>query len=241
MHWNHAAAADAAAAAAAAATTSTAAAAAPAAHFRCWSRRCRLDPEAVRLHVLDERLHACELVHCRRGHASAIQRLQVLCAESQDLGQHPSVKRHRSYFAASSPLPKVQLTGEQPIRAKRFAACSAFGQSFIFYTIANFDPLVCTTVTTTRKIFSVLLSIVLKVRPGGMKQRNASSRLEQGKFVGLPCTARLLLLVSAGPLAQQPGLDRRRDREQRDSWRARGQVHKEQESQVVVRNGGAEA
>uniref|UniRef100_A0A7S2AUM5 Sugar phosphate transporter domain-containing protein n=1 Tax=Octactis speculum TaxID=3111310 RepID=A0A7S2AUM5_9STRA len=41
----------------------------------------------------------------------------------------------------------------------RFSICSAVGQSFIFYTIANFDPLVCTTVTTTRKIFSVLLSI----------------------------------------------------------------------------------
>ncbi|KAH8069984.1 UDP-galactose transmembrane transporter [Aureococcus anophagefferens] len=44
----------------------------------------------------------------------------------------------------------------------RFGACSAIGQSFIFFTIAHFDPLVCTTVTTTRKIFSVLLSIVLK-------------------------------------------------------------------------------
>ena len=44
----------------------------------------------------------------------------------------------------------------------RFGACSAVGQSFIFYTISTFDPLVCTTVTTTRKIFSVLLSIFLK-------------------------------------------------------------------------------
>jgi len=43
-----------------------------------------------------------------------------------------------------------------------FAACSACGQSFIFYTIAQFDPLVTTTVTTTRKIFSVLLSIMIK-------------------------------------------------------------------------------
>ena len=42
-----------------------------------------------------------------------------------------------------------------------FAICSAVGQSFIFYTIDNFDPLVCTTVTTTRKIFSVLLSIFI--------------------------------------------------------------------------------
>ena len=43
----------------------------------------------------------------------------------------------------------------------KFGLCSAFGQSFIFYTIANFDSLVCTTVTTTRKVFSVLRSIFL--------------------------------------------------------------------------------
>lgn len=44
----------------------------------------------------------------------------------------------------------------------KFSLCSAVGQSFIFYTIANFDPLVLSTVTTTRKIFSVLLSIFIK-------------------------------------------------------------------------------
>jgi UDP-galactose transporter B1 len=44
----------------------------------------------------------------------------------------------------------------------KFALCSAVGQSFIFYTIANFDPLVLSTVTTTRKVFSVMLSIFLK-------------------------------------------------------------------------------
>jgi len=43
----------------------------------------------------------------------------------------------------------------------KFAACSAVGQSFIFYTITNFDSLVTTTVTTTRKVFSVLLSIFI--------------------------------------------------------------------------------
>jgi len=43
----------------------------------------------------------------------------------------------------------------------KFALCSAVGQSFIFYTISNFNPLTCTTVTTTRKVFSVLLSIFL--------------------------------------------------------------------------------
>lgn len=44
----------------------------------------------------------------------------------------------------------------------KFSLCSAIGQSFIFYTVARFDPLVCSTVTTTRKIFSVMLSIIFK-------------------------------------------------------------------------------
>jgi len=43
----------------------------------------------------------------------------------------------------------------------QFAICSAMGQSFIFYTLANFDSLTTTTVTTTRKVLSVLLSIFL--------------------------------------------------------------------------------
>jgi len=42
----------------------------------------------------------------------------------------------------------------------KFSMCSAIGQSAIFFTMANFDPLLTTTVTTTRKIFSVLLDIV---------------------------------------------------------------------------------
>eukprot|EP01059_Diplonema_ambulator_P034874 TRINITY_DN802_c0_g1_i1.p1 TRINITY_DN802_c0_g1~~TRINITY_DN802_c0_g1_i1.p1 ORF type:complete len:355 (+),score=104.03 TRINITY_DN802_c0_g1_i1:76-1140(+) len=44
----------------------------------------------------------------------------------------------------------------------RFSTCSALGQSFIFYTISTFDPLTNATVTTTRKIFSVLYSILFK-------------------------------------------------------------------------------
>jgi len=44
----------------------------------------------------------------------------------------------------------------------KFSACSAIGQAFIFYMISTFDPLACTTVTTTRKVFSVLLSIFTK-------------------------------------------------------------------------------
>lgn len=43
-----------------------------------------------------------------------------------------------------------------------FAACSACSQACIFFVISSFDPLVCATVTTTRKVFSVLLSVLTK-------------------------------------------------------------------------------
>jgi solute carrier family 35 (UDP-galactose transporter), member B1 len=39
---------------------------------------------------------------------------------------------------------------------------SAIGQCFIFFIIARFDALVCTTITTSRKMFTVLLSIALR-------------------------------------------------------------------------------
>lgn len=40
-----------------------------------------------------------------------------------------------------------------------FSLVSALGQNFIFYTVRNFNALVVTTITTTRKMFTVLLSI----------------------------------------------------------------------------------
>jgi solute carrier family 35 (UDP-galactose transporter), member B1 len=40
--------------------------------------------------------------------------------------------------------------------------CSAVGQCFIFYVISCFDPLICTTITTTRKVLTVVLSISFK-------------------------------------------------------------------------------
>lgn len=40
-----------------------------------------------------------------------------------------------------------------------YSASSAVGQNFIYYTITQFNPLVLTTVTTTRKIFSTLYSV----------------------------------------------------------------------------------
>ena len=41
-----------------------------------------------------------------------------------------------------------------------FSITSALGQLFIFYTVLNFDSLVLTTVTTTRKFFTILVSVV---------------------------------------------------------------------------------
>ena len=43
----------------------------------------------------------------------------------------------------------------------QFAIMSAIGQLFIFLTIASFGPLVCSLITTTRKFFTVLISVLL--------------------------------------------------------------------------------
>lgn len=44
----------------------------------------------------------------------------------------------------------------------RVCVCSAVGQSFVFYVVTTFDPLVCSTITTTRKMLSVLWSVTSK-------------------------------------------------------------------------------
>jgi UDP-galactose transporter B1 len=57
----------------------------------------------------------------------------------------------------------------------KFAVCGAMGQACIFYTIANFDPVVCTAVTTTRKLMSVLISLA-----DGEKSLNAMGKAGLG-------------------------------------------------------------
>lgn len=42
-----------------------------------------------------------------------------------------------------------------------FSLTSAFGQNFIFLTLTYFDALILSTVTTTRKFFTILVSVVL--------------------------------------------------------------------------------
>ncbi|CAN0272251.1 unnamed protein product [Discosporangium mesarthrocarpum] len=42
-----------------------------------------------------------------------------------------------------------------------FSLAAAMGQNFIYFTISAFNPLVCTTITTTRKFFTILFSVVV--------------------------------------------------------------------------------
>lgn len=42
-----------------------------------------------------------------------------------------------------------------------FSLCSALGQSFIFLTLRTFNSLMLATVTTTRKFFTILVSVVM--------------------------------------------------------------------------------
>ncbi|KAK8804323.1 hypothetical protein WA171_000414, partial [Blastocystis sp. BT1] len=44
--------------------------------------------------------------------------------------------------------------------AVQFGLCSSVGQLFILYTVRHFPPLVLSTITTTRKFFSILLSVL---------------------------------------------------------------------------------
>merc|ERR1719401_177588 len=62
----------------------------------------------------------------------------------------------------SDGLAFIHSNSEIMSKVLAFAACSAMGQSFIFFVIAEYGALKCATVTTTRKIFSVLLSILIK-------------------------------------------------------------------------------
>lgn len=74
----------------------------------------------------------------------------------------------------SYPLPGMLLTGEgfsvigfisrHPevlLNIGIFCIASAVGQIFIFTTIVSFGPLVCSIITTTRKFFTILASVLI--------------------------------------------------------------------------------
>ncbi|KAK8792775.1 hypothetical protein WA158_004939 [Blastocystis sp. Blastoise] len=51
-----------------------------------------------------------------------------------------------------------------------FAICSSIGQLFIFLTVRNFQPIVLATITTTRKFFTILLSVIIMGNPLQVEQ-----------------------------------------------------------------------
>ena len=70
-----------------------------------------------------------------------------------------------------------------------YSLASAVGQNFIYYTITQFNPLILTTVTTTRKIFTTVYSVF----------RNPANRLAMGQWggCGLVFVGLLLEIVEA--------------------------------------------
>lgn len=63
------------------------------------------------------------------------------------------------------------------------AILGTFGQVFIFYTIANFSPLILSIITTTRKFFTVLASIVIYQHQVSVIQWMAIGLVFAGVFV----------------------------------------------------------
>jgi len=51
-----------------------------------------------------------------------------------------------------------------------YSLCSAVGQHFIFVTVVTFGPLMCSVITTTRKFFTVLCSVILFRNPMSNQQ-----------------------------------------------------------------------
>lgn len=73
-------------------------------------------------------------------------------------------------------VPGLQYLVDHPdlwVATALFAVSSAVGQLFIFYTVMNFDSLVLTTVTTTRKFFTLLVSVLAHGHPMSTTQWSA--------------------------------------------------------------------
>lgn len=80
----------------------------------------------------------------------------------------------------------IKFVLEHPLVIKDLALLAVlgtFGQVFIFYTIANFSPLILSIITTTRKFFTVLASIVIYQHNVGLLQWLAIGLVFTGVFV----------------------------------------------------------
>ncbi|CAG7867024.1 unnamed protein product, partial [Brassica rapa] len=72
-----------------------------------------------------------------------------------------------------------------------YCLCGAVGQNFIFLTISRFGSLANTTITTTRKFVSIVVSSVLSGNPLSSKQWGCVSMVFENCGLGMPC-ARVL-------------------------------------------------
>ncbi|XP_059141733.1 solute carrier family 35 member B1-like [Physella acuta] len=62
-----------------------------------------------------------------------------------------------------------------------FSLASALGQMFIFITVTSFGPLTCSIITTTRKFFTILASVIIFQNPMSIQQWSGTALV----FVGL--------------------------------------------------------
>jgi len=62
-----------------------------------------------------------------------------------------------------------------------FSLMSALGQMFIFLTVTTFGPLTCSIVTTTRKLFTILASVIFFQNPLSLRQWTGTGTV----FLGL--------------------------------------------------------
>ena len=66
-----------------------------------------------------------------------------------------------------------------------FSLCSAAGQSFIFQTVVTFGPLTCSIITTTRKFFTILCSVIFFRNPVSSQQYLAIVLVFLGLFLDI--------------------------------------------------------
>lgn len=77
----------------------------------------------------------------------------------------------------------VQRHPEITVQLLLISACSAVGQFFIFWTVSDFGTLPCSIVTTTRKFFTVLASVVFFGNPLLTRQWIATGLVFAGLFL----------------------------------------------------------
>ncbi|KAI9806315.1 MAG: hypothetical protein M1825_006430 [Sarcosagium campestre] len=97
-----------------------------------------------------------------------------------------------------------------------FAACGAIGQVFIFYTLAHFSSLLLVTVTVTRKMLTMMLSVVMfghRLSPmqwlgvslvfGGIGAEGVIARREKRAKDRLKVQSKTLTATTTGSLQQE--------------------------------------